>query len=519
MNVAVIHYHLNRGGVSRVIANHLRSLDRVLRAVEEKPWQAAILFDGQADGWPENLASELPSIDLSLCQVPGLGYDDGRIAEPGLLATELRDRLRDLGFLPHETILHVHNHNLGKNASLPGALAQLAEEGYRLVLQIHDFAEDLRPANYRLLAAAFGISDVPARLYPQASHLHYAVLNGRDLRVLQRAGISDQRLHFLPNPVPSVDNLPSYEQGRDQLCQKFGILPGRRYVLYPVRGIRRKNLGEMLLWSALGCEKADFGLTLAPKNPVARVYYEQWAKVAGELSLPCFFETGEKGALTFEQNLAAADWILTTSVAEGFGMAFLESWMANRPLAGRDLPEITADFRNADLHLDDSYASLPVPLDWVGGDRFLRSIEAAYSRLLDDYGVSASDERRDSGLVQTKTQHGQIDFADLDEPSQEQVIRRVCRDGKSRRELNALNPVIERVLTSGPSDPQATIEHNRRVIEQRYSLEASGSRLRSLYQAVLDSSPERSLSPLPEGDRILSEFLDGNRFRLIRGSE
>ena len=36
-----------------------------------------------------------------------------------------------------------------------------------------------------------------------------------------------------------------------------------------------------------------------------------------------------------------------TSLAEGFGMVFLESWLAECPLLGRDLPEITRDFVEA----------------------------------------------------------------------------------------------------------------------------------------------------------------------------
>ena len=47
---------------------------------------------------------------------------------------------------------------------------------------------------------------------------------------------------------------------------------------------------------------------------------------------------GAPGGLEFFENLAAADAVATTSLAEGFGMVFLEAWLAGRPLVGRDLP-------------------------------------------------------------------------------------------------------------------------------------------------------------------------------------
>ncbi len=60
--------------------------------------------------------------------------------------------------------------------------------------------------------------------------------------------------------------------------------------------------------------------------------------------------------------IAKADALITTSVAEGFGLAFLEPWLASKPLVGRNLPEITADFAEHGLDLSALYNCLPVPL-------------------------------------------------------------------------------------------------------------------------------------------------------------
>ncbi|NIO41528.1 MAG: hypothetical protein GTO41_15945, partial [Burkholderiales bacterium] len=153
--------------------------------------------------------------------------------------------------------MHAHNHSLGKNVLFPKALAVLARDGYSMLLQIHDFAEDFRPDNYGQLASALvdnAFERLPDALYPQALHVHYAVLNCRDREILRHAGVDPARLHWIPNAVAETDTLPNREAARNELTVRFGIPAEARLLLYPVRGIRRKNLGETLMWSALADE-------------------------------------------------------------------------------------------------------------------------------------------------------------------------------------------------------------------------------------------------------------------------
>ncbi len=518
MNIAVVHYHLNRGGVTRVIANQLLSLDGVLSRHDR--CCVAILFGGRAEGWPADFGSQLQSIALRLCPLAGLDYDGRSSAQPDTLAGELRELLSRLEFSPSDTLLHVHNHNLGKNVSLPGALNRLALDGFPLLLQIHDFAEDFRPADYRLLADVLGTRRLPAVLYPQAAHVHYAVLNRRDQAVLLGAGVDDRRLHLLPNPVPALGPFSDRAEARKRLFERFGISPDERYVLYPVRGIRRKNLGEALLWSALAGQETEFGFTLAPLNPAEQPRYRHWKALASELGLHCHFETGGPGGLAFEENLAAADVILTTSVAEGFGMVFLESWLAGRALTGRNLPEVTADFADVGLRLDTLYDRLHVPVDWIGRSTVFDAIAAAYARVLDSYGKRAPGRNTLFTAIERKLQDGCIDFADLDEPLQERVIRRVNGDLAAREELRRLNPLFERssaALRAVASGDPAVIERNRQLVGQRYSLGKSGNRLKEVYRQVLSSRRAAALAKPAGGHGILDSFLNLDRFRLIRG--
>ena len=510
MNIVILHYHLNRGGVTRVIANQLLALDSLPRAGESQ--RVAVLYGGRDAGWPGDIGNQLDKIELSLHAVEALDYDTQPIADPASLANPLRTIFSQLGFHPDETVLHVHNHSLGKNAALPGALQLLADDGFGLLLQIHDFAEDFRPGNYLQLCETFGHDHISEALYPQASRIHYAILNRRDQAVLEAAGVDRSRLHFLPNSVPSPGELPDRDDARRKLRETFGVSATDRYVLYPVRGIRRKNVGEALLWSLLADEATTTAITLAPLNPVEQRAYRRWQKVADDLNAPFLFGSGEAGGLTFEENVAAADLMLTTSVAEGFGMVYLESWLAGRRLTGRNLPEITVDFTDVGIEFPDLYERLEVPIDWVGRNQFAETLQSKLTGALKSFGLPPIEPIAWDGIVSRKIHNGCLDFGDLDEPMQEQVIRRVATVAAARTELLERNPTIG---ASG-GENATVIEKNRQIIAQEFSLEQSGRRLNEVYQTVLPA-PKRDDVPIPmDAKQVLNSFLDPARYRLIR---
>ena len=286
MKIAIIHYHLNRGGVTQVVSNHLRALNE--QHVGDGLLPVALIHGGRCAGWPHERLPDLRQLDISMHTVDELDYDNVR-PKRGSLTEQLQSTLRNAGFDPHETVLHIHNHSLGKNSEFLGALRELAGTGYGVLLHIHDFAEDFRPENYRALSAGLDadmLDNLPGQLYPQAAQIHYAVLNQRDHSILIDAGLESSRLHLLPNAVAEIGPLPPRDQARAKLAERFGIATRHRYVLYPVRGIRRKNLGEALLWSALADCETSFGLTLSPLNPVEYRSYEGWTELASQLGLP-----------------------------------------------------------------------------------------------------------------------------------------------------------------------------------------------------------------------------------------
>ena len=505
--VAIVHYHLNRGGVTRVAANHLLAL--AAAAPDSPPPAAVLLTGGRAEAWGPHAADlDAAGVRAGRPVVAGLDYDDLNPTPPGgggeshRLADRLETALAEHGATRDESVLHVHNHALGKNVSLPGAVAELAGRGWRLLLQLHDFAEEFRPANFLRLRDALGEG---ATLYPQAPQAHYAVLNGRDRCVLADLGVPPDRLHFLPNPVADFPPLPDRRDAKRTLADACGVPVDARYFCYPVRGIRRKNLGEAVLTAVLEPD-AVVGVTLEPRNPAELAFHDRWRAFCGELGLPVRFGTGERGGVSFHENLAAADAVLTTSVAEGFGMVFLEAWLADRPLVGRDLPHVTADFRAEGLELPGLYDSLTVPVEWV--PEFPARFRTGCEKLLADYR-RPWDEAAFEDALAAKTAGGRVDFGDLDEPMQEAVIRRLVDDPAARGEVRT-----DEVDPGRPTD--GVVERNAAVVRAKYDLAGSGRRLRAVYDAVL-ASPVGPVTPPPHPGAVLDAFLDLRSFRLIRG--
>jgi glycosyltransferase involved in cell wall biosynthesis len=345
--------------------------------------------------------------------VAGLGY---RREAGALSAAELAGALRDaavaaLGAPPD--IWHFHNHALGKNVLLADVVALLAEAGERLVLQLHDLAEDGRPANYALIANS-------RCLYPVGPAIRYAFVNSRDLARFRQCGLPAENAIFLPNAVTATRSGPTGTTGPP-------------LVLYPVRGIRRKNLGEVVLLAALAPAGVRFAVTGAPTEPQWRGIHEAWRDFAREHGLPVEFAVVDRlvpvagAATSFAAWLEQATHLLTTSVAEGFGFAFLDAVALGKPLLGRNLPHLTADHAAQGLRYGSLYDRVLVPVEVIG----LAALEAALRESLTatyrGYGreVSAAEVARARTAI---VGDGWVDFGNLPETLQRVIVIKLLAD-------------------------------------------------------------------------------------------
>ena len=471
MRVALVHYHLRRGGVTSVILNQARSLAKAGTELLIIAGEAAPETTGFPCALAEDLAYDQPGRVFSPAE---LAEGAERLAAGILRAMEARWGTG--GACGGADIVHVHNPLIQKNSLLIPALKLLAAQGIRLFLQNHDLAEDFRPDVYT------GSVEYPA-------DCHYGVINSRDYDFLRRAGLDSGGLHLIPNEVASVRATPGLER--------------KRY-LYPVRAIRRKNIGEALFLSLFIPKGRTVAITLPPSEKDA-AGYGRWTALAAELDLPVEFELGLKQSLA--DLLGSAVCALSTSVKEGFGFSFLEPWTAGRGLFGRRVDYVCADFERAGVCFDGLYPSLEIPLDDIPAPDITRKMESATRRIYESFGL-ATPERLTRALAEDLANRQSIDCGRLDEELQERIIRACHGDRRKRRLIAGMNPPLE-ALGDWREDADL-IEANRRVIAEQYGGERIVERLLRIYQSVIDLPVRQRLSK----PALLELYLDPLRLCL-----
>lgn len=495
LKVAVVHYHLKRGGVTRVIestADAFRAHRNDIRL-------------GVVTGEPAAHDA------LSTVELPELSYADAPASiDPADLVRKLEDCARQcLGGAPD--LWHIHNHSLGKNAAFTSAVSRIASEGAPVLFHLHDFAEDNRADNYQQLITH---PELPERLYPTGPAIAYAVLNGRDHQCLLSAGMPAESLHLLPNAISSPSDLPPRApfQDWDPAFRHFENL-----ILYPVRATRRKNFGELLLWALAARQgRAPDGLgrplflnTLGTTNSAFQDTFHHWQRWADERRLPVRLAYGETSGRSYGEILSASDAFITTSVAEGFGLGFLEPWMLDRPLIGRNLPEITADFRQHQIQLDALYPRLEVPLAWVGGRSALReSVEPAMTSAYSGYHRRLQPEDVDAAL-DSMIHDNRVDFGRLDERLQEGILVRLDKE-------DSFSEIFPQ--TPGRPAAPAKISENAARIREAYSPEIYADRLGAIYRDLAAKGGASGNTGFLDPEAVLQAFLKPETFNLLRSA-
>ncbi len=436
MRIALVHYHLRPGGVTRVIADQVEAL-------RGRAQTMVITGEAGSGSW-----------SCPAAQVAALAYDRDREGpiDAAAAAAEMVSAARQV-WPQGASLFHFHNPTLGKNQGMVQVIRSLQQMGQTVLLQIHDFAEDGRPDLY---------SKEP---YPE--DCHYAVINRRDEQLLRRCGLSGEGLHYLPNAVRPL--AADAGRGRGSLF------------LYPVRAIRRKNVGEALLLSLFLPAGSRLAITLEPTGPLDRRSYDAWKGFSEARGLGVGFGVGVGRSL--ESLLSDCRAVVTTSVREGFGFAFLEPWTAALALHGRYLRETCPDFADAGLSLDHLYRIIRVPPWWVDRDLLERKRQRCRQARLAAYGIAGGSDSRPAS--------GDLDFGSLSEDLQRDVLTAVLESPARRKRLLDDNPALGGALAAGL--PPELIEANRRAVLEEFSLEATASRLLSAFRQAAERPVRQSI--------------------------
>lgn len=496
MKILFLHHHVRGGGVTRVLASQIRALQAQhecrLWTVDAQPPRD---FDGLSLDY--QALAELDYLDPDTEPEPLAHIEQTLYAHLHLAAQQ--------GWL-----IHSHNSSLGKNPLVTWVLYRLAREGVPILFQHHDFAEDGRPANYRFLQQLLqdhngvSLADI---LYPGFARCQHAAVNSRDRDFLARLPhLSAENVHLLPNAVEVPACAPSPQVDAATFRKSLHMRAEGAVWTYPVRGIRRKNLGEFALLAALFPEH-NYILTLAPQNPLEAEAYDTWADWVQRLALPLHANAG--AVWPFEEIMAQSDGAVTTSVREGFGLAFLEPWTFGKAVTGRDLPDITQDFKAHGIDLSHFYTRLDIPLNSSEQELLADAYRAHAREYGDAMRLSASVEVVEQ-IVRCKVGPW-TDFAALDRQTQMNWVARVAADPRLAAQIRQRNGLLDGLW----SVPPERVQHNRRQIRQHFGLSPYGSTLVTWYRQMVErpagASPPRTLD-----NPMLQNFFHPDHLQLLR---
>ncbi|MGD8283706.1 MAG: hypothetical protein PVG70_15125 [Desulfobacterales bacterium] len=264
----------------------------------------------------------------------------------------------------------------------------------KFIYRVHDFVQQ-RPHFFRNVKKfheyRFGV--VPnwhSVLYPASPNIKYIAINRYDRSRLIEHGIEENNVFYIPNSVDGAMIPPDDRTNelRTKIVDQEQLDSSVRFILYPVRCVRRKNVEEAIFFICYlnslaagnttrnhGHIKGKFHLlvSLIPESGDDARYADQLIEFASKHRLPVSIGFNDLVALERESDpqdptkierygvgdiVRVADLIITTSVLEGFGFAYLEPWILDRPVIGRSIPFITPDFQLKGIKLGHLYTVL-----------------------------------------------------------------------------------------------------------------------------------------------------------------
>ncbi|MFC1857305.1 hypothetical protein ACFL9U_04665 [Thermodesulfobacteriota bacterium] len=466
MKIVFIHYHLKTGGVTTVLRQQVEAVrqDCDILVLTGKPG-----------------VSDFPADTV---EIPGLSYDN--VLEQSYKPEEVVEcLLKEIHSKWHDgcDVIHVHNPTLAKNKNLLKILKHLQAKKLRLFLQIHDFAEDGRPSAY---FEEDYIADC-----------HYGVINSRDYDILIGSGLIKNGLHNIPNMVTPLH----FDQTHHSIENR---------ILYPIRAIRRKNIGEAILLSLFFRNHETLDITLPPNSDIDIKSYRGWKNYVKENNLNVHFDAGLNH--DFGNLVISSRFLITTSINEGFGFSFLEPWTAGKILWGRKLPENCRDFAENGIRLDHLYTRLLVPLEWIGKETFSTKWKACFLQRCANFDYTIAEDSLDHAFEKLAAP-GAIDFGLLDENFQKQVISCILSDKETANRLISLNPYLSN--PGAVSDPAELIQNNLDAILYAYNESSYREKLLGIYAKVARTSVRQRINK----KKIVLAFLDPEQFSLLKWSD
>ncbi len=363
MKIGFVHSDFEHTAVTRVALDNLRGLSELY------PDNSYVVIGSSfADDIPEYLEKR-----------------DARLLDGDFAYSDLRNACKDLD------VVLIENPVVGTVApESTMAYKKFAEENPgRVFYRVHDLLEDRPEAHEEFLRVNGTLEDI----YPAG--ITYFSLTSFDGDRLRAKGL--ENVFVIPNPIVCDDFYRDEERGavlRSKLEREGVVDSSLSIFTYPVRIVERKNIEEAVLLSALLSDEGN-PHNLLVTRPADNSYLKKLEGLVREFNLPVslgkaydILKQGNGHGFTISDLFSISDFVVSTSVLEGFGYAFLEPWLCGIPMVGRDLRNITSDFKDNGIDLSHLYSQDELAMSPDSPERLEK-----VRRILKDKGL-----RRDIGL-------------------------------------------------------------------------------------------------------------------------
>ncbi|MCL2481648.1 MAG: hypothetical protein FWF38_08055 [Spirochaetaceae bacterium] len=475
IKIALFHYHFLPGGITTVAINAVNAIIKYA-SLNSFIIEEIVFISGKEENL-ENIISEKiikseeTDIAIKYDADNSLDYlsDNYKYSEQDIEEKIVLLLKKYKGF-----IWWIHNYHLGKNPLFTRIITEYLHKNnnQNAILQIHDFPECARPDNYRFLV------EKKYTIYPVEKNIRYATINARDERYLKEAGIPDHLVWLLYDPVSGLSKKELIENNRlknsvtknitaqtdtiadlekKNLCKeklieqyrKFfpALNPENSFALYPVRTIRRKNILEAALLAKITGSGFNLIVTLPGISAQEKKYSDTVKECFEKGYIPGIWGCGSAiygESVPLENIINASDFVISSSIMEGFGYHMIDSLLWNKPVITKYL-DIQEGFRDIFKNTASFFYDLiTVPVNRKDREKvkqlYFDSIRR-YLKIVENASIELALHQIDSILNRDS-----VDFSYLPVCLQIEILTQVSNDKVYRKDVKILNSSLTEKL-------------------------------------------------------------------------
>jgi glycosyltransferase involved in cell wall biosynthesis len=421
-----------------------------------------------------------------------------------------------------KVIIIAHNLALGKNLALTSAFYNCArrysQDTIVFFSVLHDFAEEGRISEIEAIRNVGQFqNDIKKQMYCIDAPVKIVVPNKSMMRILRQFGFD---VATVSNPVncqklivnkKEIDHIrQSVFDTAQELLLSFN--KNKKLAYYPVRIIPRKNIYEAIL---LSCIFFNSSLITGPygnsvQNIIRYRILDTFVKknklpVMTDVIAKCNLQNDDHETLV-EKLMLASDFVISTSVAEGFGYTLYEPWIQQKMLIAR---KVSGYGMPVGWNQESMYSLLPVPVKWIDINRIKKQYDIYFNKCF--------AKEMNWSFEHYFVYDSFVDFAVLSEYDQMSIIEKILNDSCM---CNKWLKILEESIPGWPglqnvyNRSMQSVEHHSNIVQSEYNHNVFKKTFSDIFLQSVTTRIQHA-----DYQKIEDHFQSPEFFRLLLGNQ